>query len=135
MRATTAQSLRGVKRCGRLEPRGRGDWRREEAEERRRLNESVSRAWKRATLIDAPYSLATCTVAGPATRAVTTVPAGSVAGLRPPAITAAVPPAAPAAPPRTAPLPPPRMAPRIAPPTAAPPTLRELSLPGESPSR
>ena len=53
---------------------------------------------------------------GPATRAVTTVPAGSVAGLRPPAITAAVPPAAPAAPPSTAPLPPPRIAPRIAPP-------------------
>src|SRR6185436_9262347 len=76
------------------------------------------------------HSLSTVTVTGCTSRTVIGVPAGSVASLRSPAITAAVPPPAPAVAPIAAPLAPPRIAPRIAPPTAAPPTFAALLLPG-----
>src|SRR5262245_44141059 len=81
------------------------------------------------------YSFSVVTVTGWSSRTVIGVPAGSVAVLRSPAITAAVPPPAPAVAPIAAPFAPPRIAPRIAPPTAAPPTFAALLLPGESPSR
>src|SRR5262249_14208375 len=77
----------------------------------------------------------TCTVTGERMRAVMSVPAGSVAALRSPAMTTAVPPPAPVAAPIAAPLPPPMIAPRIAPATAPPPTFAALPLPGASPSR
>src|SRR5688500_13875928 len=77
----------------------------------------------------------TVTTTGSCTRTVTGVPDGSVAALRPPAITAALPPPAPTAVPIAAPLAPPRMPPMIAPPMAAPPIFAALSLVGESPSR
>src|SRR5580765_1199493 len=81
------------------------------------------------------YCSSTVTVAGLTNRTVTGVPAGSVAGLRPPATTAAVPAPAPADAPIAAPFAPPKMPPRIAPPIAPPPIFAALSPVGLSPSR
>src|SRR6185436_20745282 len=75
------------------------------------------------------------TVTGETMRAVTSVPAGNSAALRPPATTAAVPAPAPVLAPIAAPLAPPRIAPRIAPATAPPPTFCAALLPGASPYR
>src|SRR5262245_17436662 len=77
----------------------------------------------------------TVTVAGLTSLTVTGVPEGSVAGLRPPATTAAVPAPAPADAPIAAPFAPPKMPPMMAPPIAPPPIFAALSPVGLSPSR
>src|SRR5215470_8050579 len=77
----------------------------------------------------------TVTVAGLTTLTVTGVPDGSVAGFRPPAMTAAVPAPAPADAPIAAPFAPPKMPPMIAPPIAPPPIFAVLAPVGLSPSR